>query len=242
MQGGRARGWPLGIVAETFEASSPLGLRTRSPSIVGGRALPKARREVRLRTSTDLPAEEVALAYRACSVWSARFERRSIHSRAGQSIITATTPRSGTSSPASWPCGSRPTRRRDAAGVESSWSDLGRDLYEVKAVDGTLDGQRYRLRTDFGQTRGSGVRHSGRPSTTSRGGRIAELASPAGRSVMPRTQRLPSSAWNHDLFRNTSVDNQSSRACEFRAHGLPEVFAPGSAQSSPSVCSPILYL
>ena len=40
-------------------------------------------------------------------------------------------------------------RRLDAAGVESSWPELMRDLHEVEAVDVTLDGQRYRLRTDM---------------------------------------------------------------------------------------------
>jgi hypothetical protein len=39
--------------------------------------------------------------------------------------------------------------RLDAREVETSWPDLMRDLAEVEAVDLTLDGQRYRLRTDL---------------------------------------------------------------------------------------------
>ncbi len=40
-------------------------------------------------------------------------------------------------------------RRLDERQVDISWPDLMRDLTEVRAVDLTLDGQRYRLRTDL---------------------------------------------------------------------------------------------
>jgi hypothetical protein len=40
-------------------------------------------------------------------------------------------------------------RRLDAAGVNCSWPDLMRDLDQVKAVEVTLDGRRYRLRTEL---------------------------------------------------------------------------------------------
>jgi hypothetical protein len=40
-------------------------------------------------------------------------------------------------------------RRLDERQVDISWPDLMRDLTEVRAVNLTLDGQRYRLRTDL---------------------------------------------------------------------------------------------
>jgi hypothetical protein len=40
-------------------------------------------------------------------------------------------------------------RRLDKRSVDVSWPDLMRDLADVKAVQVTLDGQRYQLRTDF---------------------------------------------------------------------------------------------
>ena len=40
-------------------------------------------------------------------------------------------------------------RRLDERPVDVSWSDLMRDLEEVRAVDLTRDGPRYRLRTDL---------------------------------------------------------------------------------------------
>ncbi len=40
-------------------------------------------------------------------------------------------------------------RRLDARGVDVSWPDRMRDLTEVRSVELTLDGQRYRLRTDL---------------------------------------------------------------------------------------------
>jgi hypothetical protein len=40
-------------------------------------------------------------------------------------------------------------RRLDERAIDVSWPDLMRDLAEVKAVDVTLDGQLYRLRTDL---------------------------------------------------------------------------------------------
>jgi Transposase DDE domain len=40
-------------------------------------------------------------------------------------------------------------RRLDDRGIDVAWPDLMRDLAEVKAVELTLDGQRYRLRTEL---------------------------------------------------------------------------------------------
>ncbi len=40
-------------------------------------------------------------------------------------------------------------RRLDARGVDVAWPDLMRDLSELRAVELTLDGQRYRLRTEL---------------------------------------------------------------------------------------------
>ncbi len=40
-------------------------------------------------------------------------------------------------------------RRLDERQVDASWPDLMRDLAEVKAIEVTLDGERYRLRTDL---------------------------------------------------------------------------------------------
>ena len=40
-------------------------------------------------------------------------------------------------------------RRVDERGIDVSWPDLMRDLGQVHAVEVTLDGQRYRLRTDL---------------------------------------------------------------------------------------------
>jgi hypothetical protein len=40
-------------------------------------------------------------------------------------------------------------RRLDARGVDVAWPDLMRDLAELRAVELTLDGQRYRLRTEL---------------------------------------------------------------------------------------------
>jgi hypothetical protein len=40
-------------------------------------------------------------------------------------------------------------RRLDERGVDASWPDIMRDLGEVKAVDVTLDNERYKLRTDL---------------------------------------------------------------------------------------------
>jgi hypothetical protein len=40
-------------------------------------------------------------------------------------------------------------RRLDEPGVDVAWPDLMRDLAEVRAVELTLDGQCYRLRTEL---------------------------------------------------------------------------------------------
>ena len=105
-----------------------------------------------LRTSTDLPAEEVALAYK--SLW--RVERAFRETKHTLEVRPIYHHRDDTTVGHIVACFLALRlevdlqRRLDAAGVESSWPDLMRDLNEVKAVDVTLDGQRYRLRTDLG--------------------------------------------------------------------------------------------
>ena len=104
-----------------------------------------------LRTSTDLPAEEVALAYK--SLW--RVERAFRETKHTLEVRPIYHHRDDTTVGHIVACFLALRlevdlqRRLDAAGVESSWPDLMRDLNEVKAVDVTLDGQRYRLRTDL---------------------------------------------------------------------------------------------
>ncbi len=104
-----------------------------------------------LRTSTDLAAAEVALAYK--SLW--RVERAFRETKNTLDVRPIFHHRDDTT--VGHIVGSFLAlrlevdlqRRLDAAGVECSWPDLMRDLDEVKAVDVTLDEQRYRLRTDL---------------------------------------------------------------------------------------------
>ena len=70
-------------------------------------------------------------------------------------------------------------RRLDEREVDVAWPDLMRDLVELKAVDLTLDGQLYRLRTDlqgsaFAAFAAAGVRPP--PILTHRGGLSAQAA------------------------------------------------------------------
>ena len=104
-----------------------------------------------LRTSTDLPADEVALAYK--SLW--RVERAFRETKHTLEVRPIYHHRDDTTVGHIVACFLALRlevdlqRRLDAAGVESSWPDLMRDLNQVKAVDVTLDGQLYRLRTDL---------------------------------------------------------------------------------------------
>ena len=104
-----------------------------------------------LRTSTELPAAEVALAYK--SLW--RVERAFRETKDTLDVRPLFHHRDDTTVGHIVGCFLALRlevdlqRRLDAAGVECSWPDLMRDLAEVKAVDVTLDDQRYRLRTDL---------------------------------------------------------------------------------------------
>lgn len=104
-----------------------------------------------LRTNTDLPTDEVALAYK--SLW--RVERAFRETKSTLDVRPI------------YHHGDHTTighivgcflalrlevdlqRRLDAREVEGSWPDLMRDLSSVQAVDLTMDGRRYRLRTDL---------------------------------------------------------------------------------------------
>ena len=104
-----------------------------------------------LRTSTDLAAAEVALAYK--SLW--RVERAFREIKNTLDVRPIFHHRDDTTVGHIVGCFLALRlevdlqRRLDAAAVECSWPDLMRDLDEVKAVDVTLDEQRYRLRTDL---------------------------------------------------------------------------------------------
>ena len=104
-----------------------------------------------LRTSTELPAAEVALAYK--SLW--RVERAFRETKDTLDVRPLFHHRDDTTVGHIVGCFLALRlevdlqRRLDTAGVECSWPDLMRDLAEMKAVDVTLDDQRYRLRTDL---------------------------------------------------------------------------------------------
>jgi hypothetical protein len=104
-----------------------------------------------LRTSTELPAAEVALAYK--SLW--RVERAFRETKDTLDVRPLFHHRDDTTVGHIVGCFLALRlevdlqRRLDTAGVECSWPDLMRDLAEVRAVDVTLDDQRYRLRTDL---------------------------------------------------------------------------------------------
>jgi hypothetical protein len=104
-----------------------------------------------LRTSTELAAAEVALAYK--SLW--RVERAFRETKNTLDVRPIFHHRDDTTVGHIVGCFLALRlevdlqRRLDAAGVDCSWPDLMRDLDEVKAVDVTLDEQRYRLRTDL---------------------------------------------------------------------------------------------
>lgn len=104
-----------------------------------------------LRTSTDLAAEEVALAYK--SLW--RVERAFRETKSTLEVRPLYHHRDDTTIGHIVGCFLALRlevdlqHRLDARGVEAPWPDLMRDLGQVKAVDLTLDGKRYRLRTDL---------------------------------------------------------------------------------------------
>jgi len=104
-----------------------------------------------LRTSTDLPAAEVAVAYK--SLW--RVERAFRETKQTLEVRPLYHHRDDTSVGHIVGCFLALRlevdlqRRLDAADVDCSWPDLMRDLDQVKAVDVTLDGRHYRLRTEL---------------------------------------------------------------------------------------------
>jgi hypothetical protein len=104
-----------------------------------------------LRTSTDLPTEEVALAYK--SLW--RVERAFRETKSTLDVRPVFHHRDDTTIGHIVGCFLALRlevdlqRRLDERGVDVPWPDLMSDLDQVKAVDVTLDGQRYRLRTEL---------------------------------------------------------------------------------------------
>ena len=104
-----------------------------------------------LRTNTKLDTSEVALAYK--SLW--RVERAFRESKSTLEVRPVFHHRDDTTVGHIVGCFLALRlevdlqRRLDERGVDASWPDVMRDLGEVKAVDVTLDGERYRLRTDL---------------------------------------------------------------------------------------------
>jgi arginine repressor len=102
-----------------------------------------------LRTSTELSAEDVALAYK--SLWRVERSFRETKSTLEVRPLFHQTDRNCTGHIVACFLALRLEvdlqRRLDDKGVEVSWPDLMRDLGQVQAVEVTLDGERYRLRT-----------------------------------------------------------------------------------------------
>lgn len=104
-----------------------------------------------LRTNTELDTSEVATTYK--SLW--RVERAFREAKATLQVRPVFHHRDDTTIGHIVGCFLALRlevdlqRRLDAHQVDTSWPDLMRDLAEVKAVDLTLDGERYRLRTDL---------------------------------------------------------------------------------------------
>jgi len=104
-----------------------------------------------LRTNTDLPPDEVARAYK--SLW--RVERAFRETKATLEVRPIFHHRDDTTIGHIVACFLALRlevdlqRRLDTRGLDVAWPDLMTDLAEVRAVDLTLDGERYRLRTDL---------------------------------------------------------------------------------------------
>ena len=104
-----------------------------------------------LRTNTELDTADVALAYK--SLW--RVERAFRETKSTLEVRPVFHHRDDTTRGHIVGCFLALRlevdlqRRLDAREVEASWPDLMRDLHSVQAVDMTLDGRRYRLRTDL---------------------------------------------------------------------------------------------
>ncbi len=104
-----------------------------------------------LRTNCDLPSEEVALAYK--SLW--RVERTFRETKSTLEVRPIFHHNDDTTVGHIVACFLALRlevdlqRRLDARGSDTSWPDLIRDLDQVRAVDLTLEGERYLLRTDL---------------------------------------------------------------------------------------------
>ena len=104
-----------------------------------------------LRTSTDLDTAEVARAYK--SLW--RVERAFRETKSTLDVRPVFHHRDDTTIGHIVGCFLALRlevdlqRRLDACDLDASWPDLMRDLNQVKAVEITLDDQRYRLRTEL---------------------------------------------------------------------------------------------
>ncbi len=104
-----------------------------------------------LRTNTELPTTDVALAYK--SLW--RVERAFRETKSTLDVHPVFHHRDDTTIGHIVGCFLALRlevdlqRRLDERGVETAWPDLMRDLDQVKAVDVAVDGQRYRLRTEL---------------------------------------------------------------------------------------------
>lgn len=104
-----------------------------------------------LRTNTELDTADVALAYK--SLW--RVERAFRETKSTLDVRPVFHHRDDTTIGHIVGCFLALRlevdlqRRLDAREVDVSWPDLMRDLATVQAVDLTLDGRRYRLRTDL---------------------------------------------------------------------------------------------
>jgi hypothetical protein len=104
-----------------------------------------------LRTNTELPTTDVALAYK--SLW--RVERAFRETKSTLDIHPVFHHRDDTTIGHIVGCFLALRlevdlqRRLDERGVDVPWLDLMRDLDQVKAVEVTVDGQRYRLRTEL---------------------------------------------------------------------------------------------
>jgi hypothetical protein len=104
-----------------------------------------------LRTNTDLDTADVALAYK--SLW--RVERAFRESKSTLEVRPVFHKRDDTTVGHIVGCFLALRlevdlqRRLDERGVETSWPDVMRDLAEVRAVDVSMDSERYRLRTEL---------------------------------------------------------------------------------------------
>ena len=104
-----------------------------------------------LRTNTELPADEVARAYK--SLW--RVERTFRETKSTLEVRPIFHHRDDTTIGHIVGCFLALRlevdlqRRLEQREIDVSWPDLMRDLEQVRAVDVTLDGQRYRLRTEM---------------------------------------------------------------------------------------------